>query len=241
MITAQFIFLLLSLLTLQRTFGGFIWARNLLSSWATISSSKSTPPWSLLPLHLPRVRISGLFRFNIYSETMNPYAFGRIHWMGDRPTARPLPTHDNTPQTCMPQAGFEPTIPMFERCNIAHLLDPKLLNMTYRVSVYLTTVLLLNSLHCMRLEVSTAVSFKITVFWDVSPCRLTNTAGSSVGKGRPETSGWAWLVWFECTLKIEAAGTLVTIVQIYQTTRRHIQQDRNIRLHCVHSHKLTIK
>jgi hypothetical protein len=45
--------------------------------------------------------------------------FGRTPWTGDQPDARPLLTKDNTTQTrghtSMPEAGFEPAIPMFER------------------------------------------------------------------------------------------------------------------------------
>jgi hypothetical protein len=50
---------------------------------------------------------------------------GRTPWMGDRPDARPLPTHTHTHRgknnrekcghTSMPRVGFEPTIPVFER------------------------------------------------------------------------------------------------------------------------------
>jgi hypothetical protein len=49
--------------------------------------------------------------------------------MGDKPVARPLPKHRATQtqnkrtQTSMPRAGFEPTIPAFERAKTVHSLD----------------------------------------------------------------------------------------------------------------------
>jgi hypothetical protein len=44
------------------------------------------------------------------------YTVGRIPWTGDQPVARPLPPHITTQtQTSMPQVGFEPAIPVFER------------------------------------------------------------------------------------------------------------------------------
>jgi len=59
-----------------------------------------------LIIQLLVMRLSGLFRFR---------HFGTTPWTGDRPIARPLSTqaratHEN--------AGFEPTIPMFERSKI---------------------------------------------------------------------------------------------------------------------------
>jgi hypothetical protein len=45
--------------------------------------------------------------------------FGRTPWTGDRPIARPIPTQESTTEkrghTSEPQAGFEPTITVFER------------------------------------------------------------------------------------------------------------------------------
>jgi hypothetical protein len=48
---------------------------------------------------------------------------------GDHPVARPLPAHgtaqtqNKRTQTFMPQRGFEPTIPVFERAKTVHGLD----------------------------------------------------------------------------------------------------------------------
>jgi hypothetical protein len=50
--------------------------------------------------------------------------------MRDQPVARPLPEHriaqtqSKRTQTSMPQVGFEPTIPVFERAKTIHALDP---------------------------------------------------------------------------------------------------------------------
>jgi hypothetical protein len=46
----------------------------------------------------------------------------------DKPVARPLPTHrtqtqNKRTQTSIPQVGFEPTIPVFERAKGVHALD----------------------------------------------------------------------------------------------------------------------
>jgi hypothetical protein len=49
--------------------------------------------------------------------------------MGDQPVARPLPAHSTAQtqnkrtQTCMPQEGFERTIPALERAKTVHALD----------------------------------------------------------------------------------------------------------------------
>jgi hypothetical protein len=49
--------------------------------------------------------------------------------MGDQPVARPLPAHrtaqtqNERTQTSVPQAGFDPTIPVFERANTIYALD----------------------------------------------------------------------------------------------------------------------
>jgi hypothetical protein len=53
------------------------------------------------------------------------YTVGRTPWTGDQPVKRPLPAHrtrqtqNKRTQTSMPQVGFEPTIPEFERAKIA--------------------------------------------------------------------------------------------------------------------------
>jgi hypothetical protein len=54
---------------------------------------------------------------------------GRTPRTRDQPVARPLPTHRTTQtqtkrtQTFMPQVGFEPMIPVFERAKTVHALD----------------------------------------------------------------------------------------------------------------------
>jgi hypothetical protein len=54
---------------------------------------------------------------------------GRTPWTGDKPAARPLPTHGTTQtqnkctHTSMPWLGFEPTIPVFQRAKRVHALD----------------------------------------------------------------------------------------------------------------------
>jgi hypothetical protein len=57
------------------------------------------------------------------------YAVCRTPWTGDQPVARQLPAHwtaqaqNKRTQTPMPQAGFEPTIPVLERAKTVHALD----------------------------------------------------------------------------------------------------------------------
>jgi hypothetical protein len=57
------------------------------------------------------------------------YTVGRTPWTSDQPVARPLPKHRTTQtqnkcrQTLIPRAGFEPTIPVFERAKTFHVLD----------------------------------------------------------------------------------------------------------------------
>jgi hypothetical protein len=56
------------------------------------------------------------------------YTVGRVPRTGDKPVARPPPTHgmaqtqNKCTQTLMPQVGFEPTIPVFERAKTVHAL-----------------------------------------------------------------------------------------------------------------------
>jgi hypothetical protein len=56
------------------------------------------------------------------------YTVGRTPWTEDKPVARPLPTHRTTEtqnkrtQTSVPQVGFEPTVPVFERAQTARPL-----------------------------------------------------------------------------------------------------------------------
>jgi hypothetical protein len=57
------------------------------------------------------------------------YTVGRTPWTGDKPVARPLPTHRTTQtqnkrtQTSMLRVGFEPTTPVFEQVKTVHPLD----------------------------------------------------------------------------------------------------------------------
>jgi hypothetical protein len=59
----------------------------------------------------------------------NIYTIGRTLWTGDQPFARPLPTHRTTQtqnkrtETSIPQAGFEPTTPVFEQAKTVHALE----------------------------------------------------------------------------------------------------------------------
>jgi hypothetical protein len=49
------------------------------------------------------------------------YTVSRTPWTGDQPVARPL--HIHRTQTSMPEVGFEPTIPVFERAKTVHALE----------------------------------------------------------------------------------------------------------------------
>jgi hypothetical protein len=57
------------------------------------------------------------------------YIVVRTPWTGDQPVGRLLPAHRTTQtqnkrkQTTMPQVGFEPTIPAFERAKTVYVLD----------------------------------------------------------------------------------------------------------------------
>jgi hypothetical protein len=68
----------------------------------------------------PLLDLGQFFSFLIF------YTEGRTPWMGDKPIARPLPTHmtaqtqNKRTQKSMPQVGFEPTIPVFERAKAVH-------------------------------------------------------------------------------------------------------------------------
>jgi hypothetical protein len=63
------------------------------------------------------------FSFNLF------YTDVRTPWTGDKPVARPLPTHRTTQtqnkctRTYMPRVRFEPTIPVFEWTKTVHALD----------------------------------------------------------------------------------------------------------------------
>jgi hypothetical protein len=74
-------------------------------------------------LYSPLLDLCRFFSFLIF------YTVGRIPWTGDHPVARPLPAHktaqtqNKCTQTSMPQMGFEPPIPVFERAKTVHALD----------------------------------------------------------------------------------------------------------------------
>jgi hypothetical protein len=65
-----------------------------------------------------------LFQFDLFF-----YTVGRTPWTGEQPVARPLPAHrtaqaqNKRTQTSMPQIGFEPTTPVFQRAKTIHILD----------------------------------------------------------------------------------------------------------------------
>jgi hypothetical protein len=73
------------------------------------------------------------------------YTVVRTPWTGDQPVARPLPTHRTTQtqnrrtQTSMPQTGFEPTIPVFERSKSVHALD----RAAYFIGIYIYIYILI--------------------------------------------------------------------------------------------------
>jgi hypothetical protein len=76
-----------------------------------------------LSMALQPMWTSAVFQF------LNLYIVGRTSWLGDQPIARPLPTHRTTQtqnkhiQMSMPQVGFEPMIPVFERTKTVRALD----------------------------------------------------------------------------------------------------------------------
>jgi beta-lactamase regulating signal transducer with metallopeptidase domain len=74
-------------------------------------------------LYSPLLALGRFFSFFIF------YTVGRTPWTGDQPVTRPRPAHrtaqtqNKHTQTSMPQMGFEPTIPVFERTKTVHALD----------------------------------------------------------------------------------------------------------------------
>jgi hypothetical protein len=74
-------------------------------------------------LYSPLLGLALFFGFFIF------YTVGRTPWTEDQAFARPLPSHrtaqlqNKRTQTSMPQVGFEPTIPVFERAKTVHVLD----------------------------------------------------------------------------------------------------------------------
>jgi hypothetical protein len=80
-------------------------------------------------------------------QSLTLFTIGRTPWTGDQPIARPLPTHRTTQpqnkrtQTSMPQVGFEPMIPVFERAKTVHALD-RAATMIGIISVYILHICL---------------------------------------------------------------------------------------------------
>jgi hypothetical protein len=76
-------------------------------------------PWLCSPL----LGIGCFFSFLIF------YTVCRAPWTGDQPVTRPLPAHrtaqtqNKRSQTSMPQVGFKPIFPVFERAKTVHALD----------------------------------------------------------------------------------------------------------------------
>jgi hypothetical protein len=69
------------------------------------------------------------------------WTFGRTPLTGNQPGARPLPIQDNTTQhretqtrISMPPAGFEPTIPVFERSKTVTALYHAVIGTGFRPS-----------------------------------------------------------------------------------------------------------
>jgi hypothetical protein len=78
---------------------------------------------SLFPVAPTLEHRASLKRF-VSLQFLNPKTFGSTLWMGDKSVARPLriQTQNEHTQIFMPWAGFEPTIPAFERAKIFHVL-----------------------------------------------------------------------------------------------------------------------
>jgi hypothetical protein len=81
------------------------------------------------------LRLTQLREYQIYCGPSPLFQFlklktvRRTPWTGDRPVARPLPTHRKTQtqykrtQTSMFLVAFEPMIPVFERAKTVDTLD----------------------------------------------------------------------------------------------------------------------
>jgi hypothetical protein len=72
---------------------------------------------------------SPLLDFRCFLSFLFFYTVGRTPWTGDQAVARPLSAHrtaqirNKHTQTSMPQEGFEPTFPVFDRATRVHALD----------------------------------------------------------------------------------------------------------------------
>jgi hypothetical protein len=89
----------------------------------------STYIHTYIHIYLSMVLQSFLLVLGRFFSFLILYTVGRTPWTRDQPVARPLPTHrtaqtqNKRTQTSMPQVGFEPTIPAFERVKKVHALD----------------------------------------------------------------------------------------------------------------------
>jgi hypothetical protein len=67
--------------------------------------------------------------FCFFFQFLDLYIVGRTPWTENQPVARSEPadraaqTQNKRTQTSMPQVGFKPTIPVFERAKTVHVLD----------------------------------------------------------------------------------------------------------------------
>jgi hypothetical protein len=103
-----------------------------------------THPSIHLWLYSPLLDLGKFLSFLIF------YTDGRTPWTGDQPVARSLPAHRTTQtqtkriHTCMPQMGFNPTIPVFEWAKTVHVLDraASVIGVIY-LPIYLSTYLLI--------------------------------------------------------------------------------------------------
>jgi hypothetical protein len=68
-------------------------------------------------LYSPLLDLGPLFSCLIF------YTVSRTPWTGDQPVHRTAQTQNKRTQTSMPQVGFEPMIPVFDRAKIVHVLD----------------------------------------------------------------------------------------------------------------------
>jgi hypothetical protein len=80
-----------------------------------------------LPTYLP-MALQPSVGLASFSVSWSFYRGGRTPWMGDQSVAGPLPEHrtaqtqNKSTQTSIPEAGFEPTFPVFERAKTVHAL-----------------------------------------------------------------------------------------------------------------------
>jgi hypothetical protein len=85
----------------------------------------------LFPLAVqPNLGLSRLHETFRFASVTRPRRVGRSPWTGDQLVARPLPVHKHRKtytqhehQTCMPEAGFEPTIQAFKQAKTVPALD----------------------------------------------------------------------------------------------------------------------